>query len=236
MQQDFETTLNEFLAQAKVHFEAQNVALGEYENAFNRVQEQFLDYEAFVTAVVDSLGVIQTLQAKSDQAKAEKRKVAEAESISEALPVEIEPKKRVMALSPKLESIDPKKVLIVDQVELNRVLMGRFFSSLPVSLEFATSGEQALGKIGIHHFDLVLMNLQLNGMSGSDAIKTIRHSQVDAAKKTKIIAISGEESTEEQKRLVVESGADACIGKETPRDVLREKVIECLISASGPSA
>jgi CheY-like chemotaxis protein len=237
MQQDFEATLNEFLAKAKIHYEAQNGVIEECERLMNQAAERFLDQQAFVNAVVDSLQVIALEQTSKKSTHTKHERVESEHSAVQTLPAVTEVSKdRVLAMSPKLESIDPKKVLIVDQTELNRVLMGRFFKSLPVTLEFASNGEQALGKIGSSQFDLVLMNLQLNGISGSEAIRTIRNSQTDARKKTRIIAIASEKTSDEEMREVVESGADECIGKETPRDVIREKVIDCLISASGPDA
>jgi CheY-like chemotaxis protein len=227
MQQEFEATLIEFLAKAKVHFEVQNASLDDYAHLLGQAQEQFLDYQAFVDAVVDSLEVIQKQQVEVASKQVE---------VAEVSPEVIAPKKRILSMSPKFESIDPKTVLIVDQAELNRVLLGRFFKSLPVTLEFASSGEQALGKMGNQRFDLVLMDLQLKGMSGLEAIKTIRNAQSDAGKKITIIAIASNDASDDDKKQVIDGGADECINKGMPRDAFRDKVLDLLINASSPSA
>ena len=49
-----------------------------------------------------------------------------------------------------------KKILVVDEVEINRVLFGRYFQGLPFEITFAKSASEADQKLTTQTFDLVL--------------------------------------------------------------------------------
>lgn len=129
-----------------------------------------------------------------------------------------------------------KRILVVDDAEINRVLMGHFFRSLPVILEFANSGEQAMEKIVDDTFDLILMDLQMKGMSGLDSIKAIRSAQPENLKRTQIIAISNVNPTDEERDQTISAGANEYLSKSMSREAIKEKVLECLFGASQISA
>ncbi len=219
MQQDFETTLNEFLAKVKAHVDHQNATLAEYERFFSRAQELFPAYSGFVQHVNDALNSIH-------------------ESVGEGESSKIPTQKKPHS-APKFESLgklEKKKILIVDDAEINRVLMGHFFKHVPTLLEFASSGEQALTKISQHTFDLILMDLQMKGMSGVDAIKAIRGAQSENAKHTQIVAITNLEPTEEERIETMNAGANEYLSKSMPREAIKERVFEFLFGANQISA
>jgi len=232
MHQNFDATLTEFLAKTKVYIEQQNDTLNTYERAFGHAQEALLAHSQFVHDVLNGLEAIQSAAQQAPVARKSKVKdVLEEEEFEEELP-----RSRKMEIAPKWESIDPKRILIVDDAEINRILMGHFFKRLPVTLEFAGSGEQALEKVVTHQFDLVLMDLQMKGMSGIEAIKMIRQAQPENTLKTKIIAITPADPTDEEQGVVLSAGANGYFSKAMPREALREKVLDFLISASSPGA
>jgi CheY-like chemotaxis protein len=220
MQQEFETIMNEFMAKVKTHFEDQNSTLAEYEQFFSRAQELFPAYSGFVQHVVDSLSVIQ-----------------ENMNQEEEIHTRTAPAPKVQSVSKKIEikSGETKKVLIVDDAEINRILMGHFFKNVPVTLEFASSGEPAIAKSYQNSFDLVLMDLQMKGMSGLDTIKAIREIFPDK-KKTIIIAITNEAPTDEECQQSLSAGANEYLSKSMPREAIKEKVFEYLFSALNLSA
>ncbi len=222
MQQDFDATLSEFLAKTRIYIEQQNGSLAEYEQALVSARDAFELQHQFVEEMLKGLEVLQESPLPPS--------VESSKSKEEA------PRTQKLEIAPKWESIDPKKILIVDGTEINRVLMGHLFKRLPVTLEFAGTGEQALGKVGAHQFDLVLMDLQMKGMSGIEVIKLIRQAQPERSQKTKIIAITPSKIDPEEQGMVMEAGANGYFSKEMPRDVFRESVLNFLISASSPGA
>ena len=66
------------------------------------------------------------------------------------------------------------RVLVVDDVELNRELTQELLSREGVLTTLASSGEEALDALGREPFDAVLMDIGMPGMSGYEATEKIR--------------------------------------------------------------
>lgn len=75
----------------------------------------------------------------------------------------------------------PAKVLIVDDVENNRLLLQEILSELTINYLFAVDGIQAVDMCKKHHFDLIIMDIRMPRMNGYQATSTIQQH----AKKTK---------------------------------------------------
>lgn len=193
----------------------------DFETSLNELLDQikvkFDQYADFVQYVNDALISIQN--SKPEINSSQPRAVTSAPKKSE----------------PLVASGEQKKILIVDDAEINRVLMGHFFKSMPVNLEFAVSGEQALEKIKVHTFDLILMDLQMKGMSGMDTIKAIRSTQPQNLKTTQIVAISNQSPTEEERTETMNAGANEYLTKSMSRDEIRERVFEFVFGANALS-
>ncbi|MEM1077969.1 MAG: response regulator [Pseudomonadota bacterium] len=70
---------------------------------------------------------------------------------------------------------DLRRVLIVDETEINRSILERQLAPLGVSVSFANSVEQALEYLDGHQdIDAVLTDLVLPGLSGSDLARQLR--------------------------------------------------------------
>lgn len=70
----------------------------------------------------------------------------------------------------------PKKILVVDPAEINRVLFTRYFQSLPFEIAFARSDEEAESKIAQQRYDLVLRdwkNYLNQGLSKQAVIESV---------------------------------------------------------------
>jgi CheY-like chemotaxis protein len=70
----------------------------------------------------------------------------------------------------------PKRILVVDDEELNRSLLQGLLASLGYTPESASDGFQALEKLNAG-FDLVLMDVMMPGMDGIEVVRRIRENR-----------------------------------------------------------
>jgi FOG: CheY-like receiver len=95
---------------------------------------------------------------------------------------------------------NPKAVsiLVVDDSEANRDIMGRMLALRGYEPEFAASGEEALARSTSKDFAIIFMDCFMPGMDGLKASKLIRSSKASA--KTKIVGMSAKVGTQELER------------------------------------
>lgn len=116
------------------------------------------------------------------------------------------------------------RILIADDSEDNRRLLGTFLKKTPNALRFATNGQEALDAFKAEDFDLVLMDIQMPVMNGYDATKKIRvHEVENGMEPTPIVALTAFAFDEDARRSL-EAGCDEHltkpIGKQTLLDVI----------------
>ncbi len=112
------------------------------------------------------------------------------------------------------------KVLVVDDSGAMRKLIISYLSSLSIPMEFdeAESGEKALFQIKVKKYDAIMMDWNMPGMTGLDAVKIIRGMNID----TPIIMCT----TNTEKINVIQAlkaGANNYVIKPFPQEVLIEK-------------
>jgi DNA-binding response OmpR family regulator len=71
-------------------------------------------------------------------------------------------------------------LLVVDDVEDNRTILRRRFESVGFAVVEAESGEAALAALEQEPVDLVLLDIQMPGLSGVDTLKEMRASRPTA--------------------------------------------------------
>ncbi|MFT3997225.1 MAG: response regulator [Asticcacaulis sp.] len=84
----------------------------------------------------------------------------------------------------------PKSVLIVDDHEINRRILGLFLEPLGWNLTMAANGAQALDSARIERFDLILMDMMMPVMNGLEATAALRVSD-GPNRHTPVIAVTG---------------------------------------------
>ncbi|OAY65737.1 Two-component response regulator ORR41, partial [Ananas comosus] len=97
-----------------------------------------------------------------------------------------------------------KRILLVEDTEVNRVVVRRLVRELNVSLEEAENGQAAVDLIrGGRTYDLILMDKEMPVVDGHEATRQIRSLGVT----TPIVALSGD-SLESDRDLFLQAGAD----------------------------
>ncbi len=109
-----------------------------------------------------------------------------------------------------------KSILIVDDSEDMRTLLGQVLEDEGYTLYFAEDGNIAVEQAVAHQPTLILMDMSLPGMSGWEAVEKLR--QKPEFQHTPIIAVTAyvTKADEERARAV---GCDAHLGK--PFDIMQ---------------
>ncbi|MBT9589198.1 response regulator [bacterium] len=102
-------------------------------------------------------------------------------------------------------------ILIVDDTPINQKVLERMARSLGYTPQIAQNGAQALEMLAKGRFFAVLMDLHMPVMDGLQATRLIRQ-QLSADQQPLIVAVTAN-NLAEQKRELLESGADAFLGK-----------------------
>ncbi len=117
------------------------------------------------------------------------------------------------------------RILLVEDNLINQKVMGQILSKRPaVSLESVESGEDALELLCRERFDLVLMDLQLEGMSGIEAVRRIRELSNSATPRSVVVVILSGYSDREQQRLATVAGADRYLLKPVDMQLLAQLI------------
>ncbi|MEA1831515.1 ATP-binding protein [Methylobacterium durans] len=114
-------------------------------------------------------------------------------------------------------------VLVVEDISLNRELIGELLTALGASVDIVSSGEEAIAAVQAKSYDLVLMDEQMPGMSGSAATRIIRsldHPSHDVP----VIACSADVLSHHLRRFE-EAGMNGHVGKPLTQAALAKVLI-----------
>lgn len=113
-----------------------------------------------------------------------------------------------------------KNVLVVDDDEDLREIMSRFLKHSGANVSTMSNSRAAVELALKSPFDLILMDLQMPGLDGLSACRTLRHKGYSGP----LIAVTAHNSRESRKKCL-KTGFDDCLGKPFHRDELLNKVL-----------
>lgn len=126
----------------------------------------------------------------------------------------------------KSNSIEGKKILLVEDNSVNISVATRFLKKWGLIVEVAENGKIAVEKVNSNDYCLVLMDLQMPVMDGFEATKQIR--SMPRSKNLPIIALSAD-ALRETKEKVFRFLMNDYILKPFNPDVVKEKIIEHIL-------
>ncbi|NQZ14268.1 MAG: response regulator, partial [Alphaproteobacteria bacterium] len=85
----------------------------------------------------------------------------------------------------------PMSILIVDDNDVNQKVITGFLQKSPHKLDTAKTAEDALTKVDINPYDIILMDIELPGMNGDEATQKIRSHKDKKIAQTLVIALTG---------------------------------------------
>ena len=116
-------------------------------------------------------------------------------------------------------------VLIVDDVEVNRMIATQIVKQLGMTSEDVESGYEALERVRKTHFDAILMDIQMPHIDGLDTTKLIReHESSHEQKRTPIIAVTAHAMAEDREA-AIEAGMDDYLTKPFDKEGLRDALL-----------
>ena len=114
------------------------------------------------------------------------------------------------------------RILVVDDVMVNRELVRALLRDFDIEIVEATSGSEAVDASLASRFDVILMDMQMPGMDGMEATRAIRANS-DANRDTPILAFSAN-VLPEQVDAARQAGMDDHVGKPVDPAVLLPKL------------
>ena len=105
------------------------------------------------------------------------------------------------------------QILVVEDIELNRIVMENMLDLSNAELTFANDGQQACTYYAEKEFDLILMDISMPVMNGMDATKAIREMErTKILRETPIIAVTAH-AFERDRRLYASVGMNDFMAK-----------------------
>jgi PAS domain S-box-containing protein len=93
-----------------------------------------------------------------------------------------------------------KKVLVVDDNEINILIAKRILSKWGFELDYASEGKDAIEKVMVNAYDLILMDIKMPGIDGFETTAIIRELPGERFKSVPIIALTAAAVGEQEDR------------------------------------
>ena len=116
-----------------------------------------------------------------------------------------------------------RRVLLVEDNEVNRKFAVRVLEKASWNVEIATNGQEAVDAYERKSFDVILMDIQMPIMDGLTATRHIRSLEESRDRRTPIVAMTANAMTGDRERCL-DAGMDGYVSKPVRRGILMEEM------------
>ena len=135
--------------------------------------------------------------------------------------LELEPESEIIEMDPEMKGI---KVLVVEDIALNQLLMKTLLDDYGFECDFAGNGKVAIDKLQDNTYDIILMDLQMPEMNGFEAAQYIRY-HLDS--KIPIIALTADVTTADLRKCKA-AGMNSYVSKPVDEKLLYARIVDLL--------
>jgi two-component system CheB/CheR fusion protein len=121
---------------------------------------------------------------------------------------------------------EPLHILLAEDNEVNRKLFILLLERAGHALETAVNGREALAMWEEETFDLILMDVQMPDMDGTEATRIIREHEMETGCHIPIIALTAHAQPEDRENFL-RQGFDSYISKPLRLTALNEEIQRC---------
>jgi len=114
------------------------------------------------------------------------------------------------------------RILIVEDHKINRILLSSILEKMGIPYDLAQNGEEALQKIGVVQYDLILMDIFMPIMNGIECLAKIRKDSRAIISQTPVIAVTAKPEAEGLNQF------DAIVPKPIKLEVLQDTIKKTL--------
>ena len=125
----------------------------------------------------------------------------------------------------KLPAFIGKKVLVVDDNDINILIAKRILSKWGLDLDFASDGKKAIEKVMKNTYDLILMDIRMPGIDGFETAAIIRDLPEERFKSVPIIALTASALQDEMDKFEL-SGMNGHILKPFQSEDIKKILLE----------
>lgn len=112
---------------------------------------------------------------------------------------------------------DAPRVLLVDDQPESRMLLRVFLRRVPVAVDEACDGAEAVQRLAAARYDLVLMDVHMPGTDGLTATRAIREQErASGRERTTILALTADDGEDDRDRSL-QAGCDDHVSKPISR-------------------
>ena len=130
-----------------------------------------------------------------------------------------------IAEGPAGSTMSSLKILIADNNDINLAVTSKILENMGYNSEKAHSGHEVVQKVNKSWYDLILMDVDMPGLTGFEATKKIKSMYLDNSEAPVIIALLGHDSKQDRKKCL-NQGMDDLITKPLEETELSTKIEE----------
>ncbi len=136
------------------------------------------------------------------------------------------------APAPAQRAFSGKRVLLVEDNEINRLVARLLLEEWGMHIEEAEDGQTGVDLAAAHDFDVILMDIQMPGMSGLTATAAIRGLAHPQRARVPIVALTANAFTADAQKYLA-GGMNACVAKPFEEELLHDTLAALFWPAAG---